>query len=49
MVNLAVGRDTGNSVQTGTDGAVAKSSAKGLVGTGFASRYRVIPRACGFF
>ena len=30
---------------TGHDGAVAMSSANGLVGTGFASRYRLRPRA----
>ena len=30
---------------TGPDGAVAVSSANGLVGTGFASRYRLQPRA----
>ena len=30
---------------TGPDGAVAMSSANGLVGTGFVSRYRLQPRA----
>ena len=30
---------------TNPDSAVAKASAKGLVGTGFASRYRLQPRA----
>ena len=30
---------------TGPDGAVVMSSTKGLVGTGFASRYRLQPRA----
>ena len=30
---------------TGPDGAVAMSSANGLVGTGFTSRYRLQPRA----
>ena len=29
---------------TDADGSVAKSSAKGLVGTGFASRYRLQPK-----
>ena len=29
----------------GNDGAVVKSSANGLVGTGFAPRYRLQPRA----
>ena len=32
-------------VDTGPDGAVVMSSANGLVGTGFASRYRLQPRA----
>ena len=31
--------------ETGPDGAVAKSSANGLVGTGFASRYQFQPGA----
>ena len=31
---------------TGPDGAVVMSSANGLVGTGFSSRYRLEPRAC---
>ena len=33
-------------ISTGTDpdGAVAKSSANGLVGTGFASQYQLIPK-----
>ena len=31
---------------TGPDGAVVMSSANGLVGTGFAYRYRLQPRAC---
>ena len=30
---------------TGSDGAMAMTSANGLVGTGFASRYRFQPRA----
>ena len=30
--------------RTGPDGAVATSSVNGLVGTGFASRYRLQPR-----
>ena len=30
--------------KTGADGAVVMSSANGLVGTGFASRYRLQPR-----
>ena len=34
-----------NIFETGSDGAVAKSSANGLVDTGFASRSRLIPRA----
>ena len=29
---------------TGTNGAVAMSLANGLVGTGFTSRYRLIPK-----
>ena len=33
------------SAHTGPDGTVALSSAYGLVGTGFASRYRLPPRA----
>ena len=32
-------------IATGPDGAVAMSLANGLVGTGFASRYRPQPRA----
>ena len=32
------------SVGTGPNGAVAMSPANGLVGTGFASRYRLQPR-----
>ena len=31
--------------QTGPDGALVMSSANGLVGTGFVSRYRLRPRA----
>ena len=31
-------------VTSSLDGAVAKSSANGLVGTGFASRYQLQPR-----
>ena len=31
--------------KTDTDGTVAMSSANGLVGTGFATRYRLQPRA----
>ena len=31
--------------KTGPDGTVVKSSANGLVDTGFASRYRLQPRA----
>ena len=31
-------------MKTGPDGAVVMSSADGLVGTEFASRYRLIPR-----
>ena len=31
---------------TDPDSAVAMSSANGLVGTGFASRYQLQPRAC---
>ena len=34
--------------KTGPDGAVVMSLANGMVGTGFASRYRLQPRA-GFF
>ena len=34
--------------KTGPDGAVVMSSGYGLAGTGFASRYRLQPRA-GFF
>ena len=36
--------------KTGHDGAVVKSSANGLIGTGFASQYRLQPSAgCWFF
>ena len=37
-----------NSTNTGPDDSVTMSSANGLVGTGFASRYRLQPRA-GFY
>ena len=45
--NSVVRQGTGVShlLTTGPDGAVAKSSVNGLVGTGFASQYQLQPRA----
>ena len=46
---MALINDHCQTPSTGLDVTVAKSSANGLVGTGFVCRYRLQPRADYFF
>ena len=45
LLNGAYKRSLAPNQKTGPNGAVAMSSVNGMVGTGFASRYRLQPRA----